>query len=220
MSAGRMAASQAGSLSTTARPRGGGSQLGWKPGQSGGDKPCWHARSYRAGPNTCHCPPRQSSSAACTAYRGVPHGSESPGTVGDDSQRQPWLRLGPPSPPCACGINGCHNGRHGSTQYRGPTGNSRSQTRPHGHTRSRVSPHCPYPHSSFGLPAPLGGAQPPTLQAPLSSSWRTMMMKGTTPTMGYWEPLARIVEWPREDGNDVREIRAADRTRHRLRVRV
>ena len=38
--------------------------------------------------------------------------------------------------------------------------------------------------------------------------------------MGYWEPLARIVEWPREDGNDVRDIRAASNRRRRLRVGV
>ena len=38
--------------------------------------------------------------------------------------------------------------------------------------------------------------------------------------MGYWEPLAGIVEWPREDGNDVRDIRAASNTRRRPRVRV
>ena len=38
--------------------------------------------------------------------------------------------------------------------------------------------------------------------------------------MRYWEPLARIVEWPREDGNDVRDIRAASNTRRRSRVRV
>ena len=38
------------------------------------------------------------------------------------------------------------------------------------------------------------------------------MTKGTT--------LAQIVEWPREDGNDVRALRADDKTRHTPRVRV
>ena len=38
--------------------------------------------------------------------------------------------------------------------------------------------------------------------------------------MGYWEPLARIVESPREDENDVRDIRAASNKRRWPRVRV
>ena len=38
--------------------------------------------------------------------------------------------------------------------------------------------------------------------------------------MGYWEPLARIVEWPRKDGNDVRDIRTTSSKRRRPRVRV
>ena len=47
-----------------------------------------------------------------------------------------------------------------------------------------------------------------------------MMTKGTTPMTGYWEPLARIVEWPGEDGNDVRALRAANKTRQGPHVRV
>ena len=77
---------------------------------------------------------------------------------------------------------------------------------------------APWPHQVAGLTTPplcrfssdlqasSGGAQPPTLQAPLLSSWSTVMTKGTTPTMVYWKPLARIVEWPKEDGNDVRAM--------------
>ena len=38
--------------------------------------------------------------------------------------------------------------------------------------------------------------------------------------MGYWEPLARIVEWPREDGNVVRALWAAGKTQYRPRVRI
>ena len=38
--------------------------------------------------------------------------------------------------------------------------------------------------------------------------------------MGYSEPLARIVEWPRENGNTVRALRAASKAHHRPRVRV
>ena len=38
--------------------------------------------------------------------------------------------------------------------------------------------------------------------------------------MGYWEPLARIVEWPREDRGGVRDIRAVSNRRRRPRVRV
>ena len=38
--------------------------------------------------------------------------------------------------------------------------------------------------------------------------------------MGCWQPLARIVEWPRGDGNDVRDIRPTSSRRRRPRVRV
>ena len=46
----------------------------------------------------------------------------------------------------------------------------------------------------FWRAGPSGGARPPMLQAPLLSSWSTLMSKGTTPTMGYWEPVARIAQ--------------------------
>ena len=210
------------SSSTIARPRGGGSRPSWEPERSGGDRPCWHVGSYNAGLSTCHSYRRRNSNAACTSCCGVPHGWESPGTFGDGSQRQqqPWSRLVPQSPLCASGTDGPRNGRHGNTPFQGQTGNLSSQIRPLGRTRPQVSPHCPCPRSSSGPRAPSGGAQPPMLRAPLLSSWSTVMTKGTTPTMGYWEPLARIVEWPQEDGNDVRALRAADKTRHRPRVRV
>ena len=220
VSAGLMSASRAGSVSTTARPSGASSPPGWGPGRSAGDRPCWRAASCSAGPSSCPSSPRQSSSAACTAYCGERHGSGSAGTVGGDSRQRPWSRWEPLSPPCASGIDGHRSGRHGSTRCRDPTGSSSSRTRPPGHTRSRVSPRCLCPPSSSGLPAPSGGAQPPMLQAPLLSSWSTVMTRGTTPTMGYWEPLARIVEWPRKDGNNVRDIRAASNRRRRPRVRV
>ena len=38
--------------------------------------------------------------------------------------------------------------------------------------------------------------------------------------MGDWEPLARIMEWPRENGNDVRALLATSKAQHRPRVRV
>ena len=38
--------------------------------------------------------------------------------------------------------------------------------------------------------------------------------------MGYSELVVRIVEWPREDGSNVRALGAADKMRHGRRVRV
>ena len=135
-SAGLTSASRAGSASTTARPSGAGSPPGWERGRSAGDRPCWRAASCSAEPSFYPSSPRQNSSAACTAYCGVRHGSESAGTAGGDSRQQPWLRREPPSPPCASGTDGRRSGRHGSTRCQGPTGSSNSQTRPPGHTRS------------------------------------------------------------------------------------
>ena len=123
--------------------------------------------------------------------------------------RQPWSRSAPPSLPCASGTGGLRNDKHGSTPSQGRSGNLSSRTRPPSHIRSQAPPHCPCPPSISGLQAPLGGARPRAFQAPLLSLWSIVMTKGTTPAMGYWDPLTRIVEWPREDGSDVRAFQAA-----------
>ena len=213
-------ASRTGSISMIARPKDDGSLPGWEHGRSDGDKPCRRAGSSNVEPNTCHYSRRQSLNAVCTSFRGAPHGRESLGTAGGGSLRQPWLRSEPPSLPYASGTGGHRNDMHGSTQSQGRNGNLSSRTKPPGRTQSQALPHCPYPRSSSGPHAPSGGAQPLTLQPPLLSSWSTLVTRGTTPTMGYWEPLARIVEWPLEIGNAVRVLRAASKTKHGPRVLV
>ena len=85
-SAERTAASQAGPASTTAKPRGGGSPPRGNLGGAVATAPAG-VRGRTAQPNTCRSSPRWSSSAACTTYCGVHHGSESAGTVGGGSQR-------------------------------------------------------------------------------------------------------------------------------------
>ena len=97
-SAGLTSATRAGSASTTARPSGAGSPPGWGPGRSAGDRPCWRAASCSAGPTSYPSSPRQSSSAACTAYCGVRHGLGSAGDVRDiraasNRRRRPRVRV-------------------------------------------------------------------------------------------------------------------------------
>ena len=130
------------------------------------------------------------------------------------------VALGAPSPPCASRIGGPCNDKHGSTPSQGQTRNLSSRTKPLGRIRSQALPRYPCPPSSCGWQAPSGGAQPPTLQASLLSSWSTAITRGTTPTMGCWEPPARVMGWPRKDGDDVHALCAASKAQDGPRVCV
>ena len=175
--------------------------------------------SSSAGPSACHSSQTKSWNAVCISSCD-PMGKSHLALLETTCCGSHGRASKPPSPPYACGTSGPLIDKHGSTPYPGRTVNLSSQTRPLGRMRSQAPPHYPCMPSSPGLQAPSCGAQSPTLWAHPLSSRLAVMTKGTIPLTGYWEPLARIVEWPRNDGEDVHVLGTASKAQHRPHVRV